>query len=247
MGRPMELRYSVSAAAVVVLGLPAIANAGTLVIPPTGLGPGATYRLIFNSSGGTAATSSLESTYTAFAAAQAALNPALPLTTWYAITSTSSVSGATNIGACGPACTSDPIFLVTGAEVAADQTALFNTDNVALMHAIDTDQFGDDGSFYIWTGTNPDGSSASDPLGSSRPVFGNGISPDSDAFDTGAFFASDNSFAIFAISGELAVPSTTSTPEPASAAILLAGGALTTLARRLKRRGGKAGDAQTSA
>jgi len=235
----MEFRINASlSAAAVVFGLPALANA-TIIIPPAGLAPGSTYRLIFTSSGLTPATSSLESDYNAFGAAQAALNGSLPIATWYAITSTSSISAATNIAACG-ACTDDPIYRVDGVEVAANQAALFGTLNMPLLSPISVDQFGNNvpGS-YVWTGTAWNGSILG-PLGSSFPYFGGQPSTDTFAFEDRFFLPSTVSLPIYVISGELTVPGSTTVPEPSSASILLAGGALTGLAKRLKRRRRKA-------
>lgn len=207
--------------------------------PPAGLAAGSTYRLVFETSGTIAGTSTDINTYNNFAAAQAALSTSLPTTTWAAIASTAAVSAVDNIS-CTGSCLTDPIYLVTGVEVATQQSGLFATTpggtNVTLLSAIDVTQFGvtlvsppSPNLAYVWTGTKADGSQ-----GASGYDLGGNIAPlaGQQGLTSGQYlyngnFAPTNLLPIYAISAELTVPQgSTSVPEPGTAPVLAAGLAL---------------------
>jgi hypothetical protein len=171
--------WRLSATAVCLVTLPLAAQAQ---FTPSELAPGTHYRLIFVTSGTTAATSGNVSIYNSFATSQAALNPALPpnsalpSVTWSAIVSTEStpdisfqpgqiitsdtgVNAVSNLdNSCNATCQSDPIYLVTGAtEVAASQAGLFSG---TLLNAIDETQTGTAFGGYVWTGSTASGTVA---------------------------------------------------------------------------------------
>ncbi|MGH7043724.1 MAG: PEP-CTERM sorting domain-containing protein, partial [Acetobacteraceae bacterium] len=214
-----------SAIAVGILGAPALVWAGTFTAPP-GLAPGQAYRLVFETSTTTEATSTAISTYNSFVTAAAGNNSALPSTTWAAIASTADVDAVTNT-ACIPAgCAADPIYLVDGTEVAASLADFFAG---TLLNAIDLDESGASNGGYAWTGSNSDGTADSGAtLGTADPVIGipgagNGL--------YNFLLDQTDLYSLYAISAPIEV---TGVPEPASWALLLTGTML--LAARRWRR-----------
>ena len=223
------------AASAVLAAMPGAAQAGAYT-PPASLNPGDHYRLVFVTSTAIDATSNDIATYNSFVSTAAALNPALPTTTWMAIGSTATVNAIDNI-ACTPSCASDPIFLVDNTKVAAVTAGLFG---VILLHAINLTESGSTtvptlhGTPYAWTGS----------LGSGRVLSGYGLG-DSAYAAKGRYLSLNHDHMylgddlatytgpMYAISGELTVPSV---PEPAALSLLASGGLLTFLARRLRRQ-----------
>jgi hypothetical protein len=160
--------WRMSATMVCLVTLPLAAHAQ---FTPPDLSPGSTYRLIFVTPSATSASDTNIADYNAFVNAQAALNAALPGktttpgTTWSAIVSTEATNAITNLASvcASSACLNDPIYLVNGPEVAADQAQLFGG---SIFHAIDENELGGAsnptgyrsyGENYVWTGSTYQG------------------------------------------------------------------------------------------
>ena len=191
---------------------------------PSGLSAGSTYRLVFLTSGATAATSTDISTYNSFVTAQAALNSSLPSTNWYAIASTATTSAAANIG-CGGSCGTDPVYLVNGTEVVASAANLFAatpTGWITLLSAINVFQNGqtDINPDYAWTGSLNDGSAAA-ALGSNFVSEGWSVVSDNGYLSSGFTDSNTTPLEMYAISGELTVPA--AVPEPGSMPLMASG------------------------
>ena len=242
-----------SATMVWLLALPMAANAQ---FTPPALPPGdTTYRLIFVTSTSTLATSNEISDYNTFVQGVAATNTiSLPATIWSAVASTDTTDAITNLGSvCSGSCLTAPIYLVDGTtEVAAGQAQLFGA-SPGMMHSIDEDENANTTFPYVWTGSSSNGTVnnrytgtyQSTQHGLGDPVAGTGsaASTGGGAFSFYVRFGNttpfsgqnDQSLPLYAISGQLTegpVP----TPEPASGALLLAGGVATGLVRRLRRK-----------
>ncbi len=218
-----------------VLSLMAIANfaaetasAGPIIDTPTGLVAGDHFRLAFVTTGTTKATSSDVATYDTFVT-----NQALGATyngntiTWQALVSSSTVNVRTHVGETGAA-----VYLVDGTKVAG-------TDSIpglwsgAFLHAIDEDINQVTKTGYVWTGTNYDGKTGSNPVGQSSVNYGNLASSDV-WLDFGQYLNSA-SYHVYGISEELTVPSAAPVPEPSTFALLGLGG-IGLVVRTLRRR-----------
>lgn len=235
--RLMNFNYrlaGVSALAITCLvGMPGISYADPITLAD--LAPGSHYRLVFESITTTDATSSDVSTYNSIVQGDA--SAAGLGTSWSAIVSTDTTNAIDNI-ACTPSCSSDPIFLVTGSEVAASTADLFSG---AILTAINVAADGSAaGNGYIWTGTNSSGTEASYTsndtttfygLGDSATELGGSVGGSPYGIDSGYAFDSGIEASLFAISGDLVVPA----PEPISASLLAVGAAATALTRRRRR------------
>lgn len=221
--------WPILALALTMVATPAIAG---VFDAPTGLAPGSSYRLMFITSDGTAATSTSIADYNSFAAAEAALNTLLPTTTWTAIGSTTGTSAIANTdggSTTGAAYTSDPIFMVNGSEVTTSLEQFFasaafftaNSPNSLIINPLTLDENGaTTGNSYIWTGSNTDGTTDSGAeLGSTTPdtwVFNSDGSP----ADNGSW-GNNDPFQMIALSAPIEVA--TPVPEPASGGLLAAG------------------------
>ena len=111
------------ASTALLVGAPAAAQANVFVQP--NLPVGSAYRLIFLTSSQTDGSSPDITVYNTMVTNAAANNPLLPAATWRAIVSTPTINAIDNI-ACTPSCSSDPIYLVTGSEVATSTADLFD-------------------------------------------------------------------------------------------------------------------------
>ena len=219
-----------------MVALPAAANATVLL---SSLAPGTHYRLAFETQTTTNATSTAVSIYNSIVQTEAS-NAGLG-TNWSAIVSTDTVNAINNI-ACTPSCANDPIFLVTGSEVATSTTNLFSGP---ILTPIDVTANGAAaGNGYVWTGTNSSGTEASFTSGTTTSYYGLGDSVaelggsvlgSPYGIDSGLSYSTTAGMpgSLFAISGDLVVPA--SAPEPVSIS-LLAIGALATGAARKRRR-----------
>lgn len=233
---PTSFRLRLTGVSVVALtclaALPAASNAAPISL--SDLAPGAHYRLVFETQTTTDATSTAVSAYNTIVQTEA--STAGLGTNWSAIVSTDTVNAINNI-ACTPSCSSDPIFLLTGSEVAASTTDLFSG---ALLTAINVAANGlAAGNGYIWTGTNSSGTEASFTsgtttyygLGDSVVELGGSVLGSTFGIDSGYSFPKTTSASLFGISGDLVVP----TPEPISTSLLAVGAVATGLARRRRR------------
>lgn len=135
--------------------------ANAVVILPT-LPPGSQYQLVFVSANGRDATSNNIADYNQFVAQEAAANSLLPITTWSAIASTSTINAISN----ATTFTSVPIYNTHGQLVANGTSDFWFPVHSSL---INYDQYGLLTEGYVWTGTNPNGTAAN-YLGSASQV-----------------------------------------------------------------------------
>jgi hypothetical protein len=191
------------------------------VILPIGLAPGSQYQLIFVTADSIIPGSSNIVDYNAFVAAEAALNPSLPPATWHVVGSTTSINAKVNAPSGGV-----PVYNTQGIEVAS-AAGLYTG---SLLNPVASDQYGNDSSFFVWTGSTPSGVGYPDfTLGNLHTAVV-GVS----TLSTGFWMQSSLPHAvldqepIYALSNILTLP----TPEPAtltllgSAFLLLGGGRL---------------------
>ena len=201
---------------------------------PSGLAPGSSYRLMFLTADPTAATSSDISTYNSFVNTEAQQNSLLPQNGWTAIVSTPTNNAIDNTdgGSTSSASyTSDPVFMVNGSEVTASLSDFFasgayaanNFRSSLIINPLSLDQNGNPAGSYIWSGSNPDGSTATgNEMGSNAPATW-GFYPDGSPF--WAFpMANTSTFPVIAISAPIEVG--TPVPEPASGPLFATGAAM---------------------
>jgi hypothetical protein len=230
--------------AIAIAGFASTASANPIAVVPAGLVAGDTYRLVFVTADTYTATDSNIADYNAEVSAEANSVAALQAldTTWSVIGSTSSVDAITNIGQ-DPGV---PIYDLEGNLIAADATTgtggLFSTTSVSGT-LFDPIQYTEDGglsaSSDVFTGTTYAGN-----VNPSYPgrVFGGGgalafvgdTADDNDGWIYAAAIAPNDLLPLYAISGELTVPS--STPEPATTATMIIGLAVLFLAARRRQR-----------
>jgi hypothetical protein len=154
-----------------------VSSWGAPFVPP-GLQPGDSYHLAFLTAGVHDAISADIAVYNAFVQKQAELNPAATGTDvgvkWYAIASTEAVDARDN------ALVSAPVYLFNAfnqLKVADGYADMWDGD---LQLAIARDQYGIDkpptgDPDLVWTGSIPDGTAYSYPLGSGGLGMGGGI------------------------------------------------------------------------
>jgi hypothetical protein len=213
-----------------------MASQAAVITMPSGLSHGDQYRIVFVTSTTIQATSSDISTYNAHVTAAAALNPDLAViegtveqtTTWTAIGSTDSVNARDNTSTTG-AGTGIGIYLLNDTAIATSYTDLWDG---TIANLFNVDEQGDSGPYansQVWTGTNGDGSTGNDPLGTATPEFGKtnltGVNIWINRL-SGSSWPNTDTYHLFAISGILTVP------EPSSTALLGLGG----LALMLRRK-----------
>ena len=214
-----------------------MASQAAVITMPSGLSHGDQYRIVFVTSTTIQATSSDISTYNAHVTAAAALNPDLAViegtveqtTTWTAIGSTSSVNARDNTGTTG-AGTDIGIYLLNDTVIATSYTDLWDGTIATFFNVDEQGDSAPYGNEQVWTGTNGDGSTGADPLGTATPEFGK---TNQDATTnywinrlSGSSWLNTDTYHLFAISGVLTVP------EPSSTALLGLGG----LALMLRRK-----------
>jgi hypothetical protein len=232
----LNLPWRGVAATACLLAVPvAVQATPTFTIPDT-LSPGDHYRVVFLTTNTTAATSTSIATYNSFVSTDAGLNGSLPTTTWSAIASTATETASNNI-ACSPSCASDPIFLVNGTEVASSTSNLFSG---SILTAISLTESGVSlTNNYAWTGSTTGGSNdAGFELGTTEPEFGYSAASNGSWADLGNFEQNTVSNSLYAISGDLVVPSV---PGPGGLPLFALGGLLTLAARAFRRGGRQAG------
>jgi hypothetical protein len=212
------------------IGVMAPAHAGPVLTTPAGLAPGAHFRFVFVTDGTTDSFSSDITTYDSFVQGQADGATYNGVTVnWQAIGSTSSVNAIDHIT--GPS--DDPVYLVTGPEVAANTTTT-GLWSGTIMAPISIDINGSAISNNVWTGTDPNGDKdTAAPLGGAQVIGGL-----STATDSGWIHSGNGSSAItlpmYGISQDLIVPG--AIPEPSST-ILLGTGLAAVLACVWQRQG----------
>lgn len=133
---------------------------GTVLTLPSGLAPGAQYRIVFVTSTSTTATSTTIGDYDTIVNtdANAAGSLLAPLgATWEAIGSTSSVNAIDHIGSADV-----PIFLLDGTKVADSTLGLWSLAGLDTASGIDLTETGGTPGLFTWTGT--DGNGKADPL-----------------------------------------------------------------------------------
>lgn len=232
--RRFSLYHSLSTV-VAALSLMAANPSHAQLVTPTGLNAGDTFRFVFLTPGGTAATSSSIGTYDTFVNAQAGgvtYNGA-PIT-WQAIGSTATDSAARHIGN-NPGLSG--IYLTSGllvesgpeSQLWALQT-IQNTINVGPTGILDS---GGPLSITVWTGSNADGTASTNPLGFTargipQVTFANALDTSSN-WITGPIGNGNISEQVYAISEVLTV-SSSAVPEPTP---LLMGLSLTGVAATL--------------
>jgi hypothetical protein len=124
------------------------------VIPPIGLAPGSRYQLIFVTADTHDALSAIETPYNAFVTAEAAQNPLLPSTRWFAVASTEDGTDA-RLNARFLAL---PVYNTAGQLVATGAVGLYPVTFQPLLAPIAYDQYGvDPGPRYVWTGSGVNG------------------------------------------------------------------------------------------
>ncbi len=222
-----------------------VAGQAQITTVPTGLAPGAHYRLAFETTATTSSFSGNIADYNAFVNTVASGVPSLAsLGPWSAIASTGSVAARDNTST-NPAvdAVGAPIYNLDNQLVAATNTALWSVSNSSpLANPLDVTETGAVLPAFVWTGTYNDGSSytlADFPfntgalgaqfaeIGSSQNATVSWV-----AYSNGR---QDSTYSLYAISGVLTVPTV---PEPATLSLaLIAGvGAIVVLRRRVAQR-----------
>ncbi|GCA78772.1 PEP-CTERM sorting domain-containing protein [Microcystis aeruginosa] len=206
----------VSGVALATLGTSAAQAA--LVVVPTGLAPGAQYRLVFVTADTRDATSTDINDYNTFVTNQVtgsalanALSGAGLTTTWKAIASTESVAARDNTGT-NPSSAGVPIYLIDGNRVANNNADLWDG---SLQHPINRNNLGTSSDDYVWTGSDSVGLGAfQSELGGIFQPFA-GFSVETDA----AWILADRLpwgywFPLYAMSSVLTVPGNGNQPAP---------------------------------
>ena len=179
------------------------------------------------------AVSGIVGDYNSFVTSEAALNSALPATSWHALISTTSVNAVSNVS-CGATCDANvPIYLPDGTKVANSLNALFAGP---FSHAPNEDQNGAGRSGFVFTGSHGDGTmDAGLQAGSGSGVteVGDTSYSDSSAISV-TQDGSTNNHGIYGLSAEIV----TATPEPATGAALLTGGLIVTRVFRRRHTNG---------
>ena len=215
MYRRVLHRIAMFAAIVAVTsGTTTISRAGPILPTPAGLTAGDTFRFVFVTTDGTAASSSNISDYDTFVNSEAdgaTYNGSV--STWQAIGSTATVNAIDHIGV-NPSIAG--VYLVDGTQVATgDGTSTGGLWSGSLQAAIDLDIHSTLITSAVWTGTNAAGQGVTNvTLGRFEVVFGL-------TYDAGAEWVDANlgipstEVAVYGVSQVLVVP-TLAVPEPSS-------------------------------
>jgi hypothetical protein len=208
---------------------------------PTGLAPGAEYRLAFLTTAARDATSGDIAVYNAFVTTDALLEPALLAlgTTWRAIGSTVAIDARTNTATdpTPPGPTGVPIYLLNDTLLAADYDDLWD-GNIANGLRIRRD--GTAESSLVWTGTQPTGlTETTANLG--RSLVQTGVSQfSSELWISEVPTSFLLSFPLYGMSAVLTVPDVLPVPIPEPGTFMLLasalGGLLVCSWRRTRRR-----------
>jgi len=222
--KTIKSRVTMALAAVMLLSAADVHAAP--ITQPTGLSFGASYRLVFVTSGTTTATSTDIATYNTFVsnAANAVSELAALSTTWSAIGSTATVDARDNTNT-NPSSAGVPIYLLDGSSLVAAS----NTDfwDGTISSAIDLDENGNtfSGSSRVWAGTNANGTkSPSRVLGDVSGQTRRGLKTATN--DDWIMFANDLSIgqlSLYAISDVITISEDSPIPEPGMMLIFGAG------------------------
>lgn len=205
-----------------LLLFPGISSAIPIVTVPSGLAPGDTYRLVFETSTVVDPTSSGIADYNDFvtAAANSSAELAALGTTWTAIASTESINASTNT-ATDPSVdgVGAPIFSIGGSEVASGNSDLWDG---TIDSPIDVDETGSTRFGFVYTGTDLDGTADPSHFLGQSAGYGNGIGMA--GVTSGSWIAVGSSatsgalLPMYGMSDVLTVPS--SVPEPSTQVLL---------------------------
>ncbi len=188
-----------------------------MLLTPAGLSPGDTFRFIFVTDGSITGTSSSIADYNNFVNAQAGgATYDGRVVTWDAIASTPTVNAIDNVGQA-----QDPVYLADGTKVTTSTTSS-GLWSGTLLHVPDEDLTGKIQQVLLWTGTNSDGTGATDRIGDQLQL-GSSIQTAilGDTVSIAGWvhieaLGTDLSNPLYGISAELTVPQQSAVPEPAS-------------------------------
>jgi hypothetical protein len=217
------------------------AQASAAFVPPSGLAPGSQYQLIFDTADNIEGGNADIATYNSFVTAEAALNPLLPPTTWAAVVSTfdpyavpfGSVHTDANVNA--PAL-GLPVYNTQGIKVADAANGLYSG---SLLAPVLFDQFGlekdfmNGRTFFVWTGSTPNGfADGGFAMGSlTYSTYGASTYAISDWISLGSLSVGAPA-GVYALSGPITI-----VPEPSTAALLCIGiGGVVAIRRRHRHR-----------
>jgi hypothetical protein len=214
-----------------LLLLPSLSLAASITVP-TGLLPGAQYRLAFVTAGSRDAYPTSIAVYDAFVQAQASLEPALNSLSWQVIGSTASVSARDHTLTDPTNYPGVPIYLLNDTKLVDDYADLWDGSTDI---AFGIDQFGNArSSTFVWTGTQASGVVLSSyPLGAGFPFMvgmGNTWAAGLSTWVANGSTDRGASQALFAISNVQTVP----VPEAGTPALITLGFAALLLVRRVR-------------
>ncbi len=204
---------------------------GAAITVPIGLSPGATYRIVFITSTARDGTSTDIDIYNDFVTTAADLDAGLLSlgTTWKALASTATTNVLANTGL-SALDTTTPFFNTRGNRIATGVTVggsgLFGGGSTTHLSTLFTETGSAPPINAALTGTAPDGTTSTSPLGGSSVMYGH---PQKTTFEWIAESPLDNTYVglYYGISGDLTVPGTpTPDPEPATIALTGLGAAL---------------------
>jgi len=215
----------VSGVALATLVTASAAQAALVVVPP-GLNPGDQYRLVFVTDSTRNATSTNINDYNNFVTNQVTGSAlATQLTTagfnlgtitWKAIGSTSATSAKVNTGTDGSQ-PDVPIYLIDGNKVANNNADLWDGTILTPINRTQSDQPTFQFGVPIWTGSASDGTTTSNPLGSSDLVNAGSTFFSSSNWVSDGPFGNATLLKLYGMSSVLTVPTpAVSVPEPSS-------------------------------
>ena len=201
---------------------------------PTGLGPGATYHLVFVTSTTTDAIDDTIAYYNNFVDARGDTLTGSPYgdIVWKCIGSTDSVDAKDNMGYSS---STSPVYRLDDVKVADNSADMWDGD---IDTAISTDDQGNSGvSGSVWTGTGADGLAyPTRSLESSVPRYGRAEDGGSSWISSSNNMADFTLYRLYGFSEELTVAGSPGVPEPSTIVLSLMGLAAGAGLRRRRRR-----------